>query len=594
MIQGADSCNQDEDKYRMHWPKMMDLHHCSCGRKANITTTNGERIITAVVLSGSLFLLIYTVGRRRLEQPAPKPESARETRPMGKPTKGSEDHSKRYFSHNYEKSYPRVSSISEAVETPKSSPSNSNERTGTSNGRYGTEDVYEETSSEISDAETVNPYIFSSIDAALRYDLENKSKKLKAPLVSEAEQSFLEHLGRRSSQDIPNNDARGTSIGDLSSIEKSIKGQKQEPQKNDTAGSSTSVHDSPERVFYTSWKIYLWRVIPVAVTATFDREPHVTPSCDDCEHRILTFTNLVNWRCWGSGTNFQTAFREKTMAAVCHIQSKCKALVPLIALLLGTRFKLEGQGHRVFPTILVISVGFMLIAYKVEEVESWSFTELSLGPFVSAFRLVGTQNLLQSREIVDPWSSLRQTEFFNTPERSLLTWAHITVGALLETSVTLAELVVIYHTSANTMIVLSMMKEVTLLTVDQIRRDDYTRLNAIGSGVFSYVWLRYRKIMKRVGFQDKDQLQISERQIQKSSYLKSAKQAAELLFNLIEDLSEVEQSQLIDLYPWIECGVSISPELGTLVSQISEMLLRAQLSLEGPPQFSSKSRTKVD
>ncbi|KAL3675017.1 hypothetical protein R1sor_024965 [Riccia sorocarpa] len=612
---------------------------------SNVTATNGERI-TAVVLSGSLFLLIYVIGKRRLEQAVPKPDAARESRPIKKPVRVTEGHSNRYFSHNLENSYPRVSSISGAVETP-SSPSNSEERRR--------QDLQEETSSEISDADTVNPYVISNINAALRYGPENISEIFNAQQVSESERSFLEHLERRSRQEVAHNHARATSISDLSSLEKIIKDQKKEPRPNDTAGSSSSSPaprcDSPDavaaerlkdrlvlspdkrqymkrgvaalpdhptillarpllyssmwcilsqfftifsttgmgatmvtfpapffkltvhfliqsilascmlrwpmkKVFYTSWTTYLWRVIPVAVAASFDHEPQITPYPSACELRNWSIINLSFCQSQGSRTDFQNAFREGTMAAMCHIPSKCKALVPLIALLIGTRFKLEGQGNSVFPNVLLISVGFMLIAYKEEEDDSWSLTELSLGPFVSTFRLVATENLLQIATVkvgdfllekplsklvgghypyrlrlvspivtmralapamalvtavfsclADPWSTLRQTEFFNTPERSLLTWAHITVGGLLQTSVALAELVVIYHTSANTMIVVATVKEVTLLTVDQISRGDCTRLNAIGYCVFSlgllsYGWLRYRKIMKRVGFQD--------------------------------------------------------------------------------------------
>ncbi|KAL3692358.1 hypothetical protein R1sor_006009 [Riccia sorocarpa] len=74
----------------------------------------------------------------------------------------------------------------------------------------------------------------------------------------------------------------------------------------------------------------------------------------------------------------------------------------------------------------------------------------------------------------------------------------------------------------------------------------------------------------------------------------TCKQAAELLFHLIQDLSEVERSELIDMLPWIECGGSLSPQVRSLVSQISELLLRAQLSLEASSQSSSTKRTKVE
>ncbi|KAG6546815.1 hypothetical protein Mapa_011761 [Marchantia paleacea] len=112
-----------------------------------------------------------------------------------------------------------------------------------------------------------------------------------------------------------------------------------------------------------------------------------------------------------------------------------------------------------------------------------------------------------SSYFVDPWRTLPMTEFFNTTEHTLKTWAHIAVGALLETSVVLSELVVIYHTSASSMIVVAMFKEVALLTVSRFHGHDYTRLNAIGIGVFSsgvlfYTWLKYRKVVKKLKIQE--------------------------------------------------------------------------------------------
>lgn len=71
-------------------------------------------------------------------------------------------------------------------------------------------------------------------------------------------------------------------------------------------------------------------------------------------------------------------------------------------------------------------------------------------------------------------------------------------------------------------------------------------------------------------------------------------QSAELLLHLVEDLSEVERSELIDVLPWIECGGSSSPTIQALVTQISENIVRAQLLLEAGPPLHSKSRTNVE
>ncbi|BBN13312.1 hypothetical protein MPTK1_6g02500 [Marchantia polymorpha subsp. ruderalis] len=288
-----------------------------------------------------------------------------------------------------------------------------------------------------------------------------------------------------------------------------------------------------KRIISMSWTTFLWRVFPVAVAATVDHEPQATPFSNVCENLKVPVANILACKCEGPFNDMRNIFREKALLAVCRVQSKCKACVPLIVVVLTTIFKLDEHSHSAFCNIVTISVGFMIAVYKEEEVENWSLTESSLGSAISAFRLAATQNLLQNREIglvspvvtmralapamalvtavssyfVDPWRTLHMTEFFNTTEHTLKTWAHIVVGAFLETSVALSELVVIYHSSANAMIIVVMFKEVALLTVSRFHYQNYTRLNAIGLGVFYsgvlyYTWLKYRKVVKRLKSQE--------------------------------------------------------------------------------------------
>ncbi|BBN13308.1 hypothetical protein MPTK1_6g02500 [Marchantia polymorpha subsp. ruderalis] len=555
-------------------------------------TTNGVKVFTVVVLSGSLFFLIYHIGRRRLQQ-IPKPDSPRETPLNPRPAKGPGGHHQRYFSHHYEKSYPRISSISEAVVSSQPSARSSRGHTGTNN-RYGTDEVHDDasTASEHSDADTPssNPYVLSSTDAALRNNLENRGKKLRFELGSGAEQSFLDHLSNSSTfghQQAPSNDTRHISPGDLSSFEQTVNDHKQETRQKGVAGCSTTIDRVPrdaaehssflgivplertvphkkalisssispttsffkallysfmwcilshsfllfsttgmgvtmatfpapflritvhfiiqtilascmlrwpmKRIISMSWTTFLWRVFPVAVAATVDHEPQATPFSNVCENLKVPVANILACKCEGPFNDMRNIFREKALLAVCRVQSKCKACVPLIVVVLTTIFKLDEHSHSAFCNIVTISVGFMIAVYKEEEVENWSLTESSLGSAISAFRLAATQNLLQNREIglvspvvtmralapamalvtavssyfVDPWRTLHMTEFFNTTEHTLKTWAHIVVGAFLETSVALSELVVIYHSSANAMIIVVMFKEVALLTIPE-------------------------------------------------------------------------------------------------------------------------------
>ncbi|OAE18625.1 hypothetical protein AXG93_1923s1820 [Marchantia polymorpha subsp. ruderalis] len=379
-------------------------------------TTNGVKVFTVVVLSGSLFFLIYHIGRRRLQQ-IPKPDSPRETPLNPRPAKGPGGHHQRYFSHHYEKSYPRISSISEAVVSSQPSARSSRGHTGTNN-RYGTDEVHDDasTASEHSDADTPssNPYVLSSTDAALRNNLENRGKKLRFELGSGAEQSFLDHLSNSSTfghQQAPSNDTRHISPGDLSSFEQTVNDHKQETRQKGVAGCSTTID----------------RVFPVAVAATVDHEPQATPFSNVCENLKVPVANILACKCEGPFNDMRNIFREKALLAVCRVQSKCKACVPLIVVVLTTIFKLDEHSHSAFCNIVTISVGFMIAVYKEEEVENWSLTESSLGSAISAFRLAATQNLLQA----------------------------------------LSELVVIYHSSANAMIIVVMFKEVALLTFVQ-------------------------------------------------------------------------------------------------------------------------------
>ncbi|KAH7292071.1 hypothetical protein KP509_29G050600 [Ceratopteris richardii] len=248
-----------------------------------------------------------------------------------------------------------------------------------------------------------------------------------------------------------------------------------------------------------SWKDYFVRVVPTGVATALDV---------DLTNASLVFISV----------SFETM---------------CKSAGPVFLLLFAFAFKLEVPSFRLFGIILVISSGVLLTGLgsllntKPEEqkFEVLGFILVMLAAVMSGFRWTVTQILLQKKEFglnnpfavmsqlapvmalltgvlsvaSEPWHKLREHPFFDTYDDAIKSVLLLLLGGSLAFFMVLAEYFLISKTSAVTLTVAGVVKEVVTIMVAVIfLGDDFSVMKGVGLGVIMlgvcwYNWFKYQK-----------------------------------------------------------------------------------------------------
>lgn len=243
-----------------------------------------------------------------------------------------------------------------------------------------------------------------------------------------------------------------------------------------------------------SWKDYLTRVVPTAVATALDI---------DLSNASLIFISVT-------------------------FETMCKSSAPVFLLLFAFAFKLETPSFKLLGIILVISLGVMLTVAKSAEFNFWGFIFVMLAAIMSGFRWTVTQILLQKEEygltnpfatmrcltpvmalitaifslISEPWSSLSKTRYFDTRQHLIGSCLLMLLGGTLAFFMVISEYLLISATSAVTLTVAGIVKEVvTIVVAILFFHDQFTVLKGIGLGVIIFGvslfnWYKYLKMRK--------------------------------------------------------------------------------------------------
>lgn len=251
---------------------------------------------------------------------------------------------------------------------------------------------------------------------------------------------------------------------------------------------------------HISWKEYFVRVVPTAISTALDI---------DLTNASLVFISI----------SFETM---------------CKSAAPVFLLFFAFAFKLETPSLRLFGIIVIISSGVLLTGLgslfdsKPEErkFEVLGFILVILAAVMSGFRWTLTQILLQKREYglnnplavlshlapvmaiftaafslaTEPLHKLAEKPFFDTYHNAVKSSLVLLLGGSLAFFMVLAEYLLISKTSAVTLTVAGVVKEVVTIVVAVIfLGDQFTALKALGLavilvGVCWFNWFKYQKL----------------------------------------------------------------------------------------------------
>ncbi|KAI3883749.1 hypothetical protein MKX03_036242 [Papaver bracteatum] len=245
-----------------------------------------------------------------------------------------------------------------------------------------------------------------------------------------------------------------------------------------------------------SWKDYFMRVVPTALGTALD-------------------INL---------SNASLVFISVTFATM------CKSASPIFLLLFAFAFKLESPSVKLLGIISVISVGILLTVAKETEFQFWGFVFVMLAAVMSGFRWSMTQILLQKETYglknpltlmsyvtpvmavatailslaMDPWDEFRKNIYFNSSWHVFRSALLMFLGGTLAFFMVLTEYILVSATSAVTVTIAGVVKEVvTILVAVFYFHDKFTWLKGVGLfiiifGVSLFNWYKYQKHQERL------------------------------------------------------------------------------------------------
>ncbi|KAL8133599.1 putative sugar phosphate/phosphate translocator At1g06470 isoform X2 [Apium graveolens] len=243
-----------------------------------------------------------------------------------------------------------------------------------------------------------------------------------------------------------------------------------------------------------SWKDYFIRVVPTAFGTALD-------------------INL---------SNASLVFVSVTFATM------CKSASPIFLLLFAFAFRLESPSIKLLIIILVISVGILLTVAKETEFQFWGFIFVMLASVMSGFRWTMTQILLQKEVyglknpltlmsyvapvmavstgilslIFEPWDDFSKNVYFNSSWHITRSSLLMLFGGTLAFFMVLTEYILVSVTSAVTVTIAGVVKEVVTISVAVFYfHDEFTWLKGFGLiiimvGVSLFNWYKYQKLQK--------------------------------------------------------------------------------------------------
>lgn len=249
-----------------------------------------------------------------------------------------------------------------------------------------------------------------------------------------------------------------------------------------------------------SWKDYFIRVVPTAFGTALD-------------------INL---------SNASLVFVSITFATM------CKSASPIFLLIFAFAFRLESPSVKLLGIILVISVGILLTVAKETEFQFWGFIFVMLAAVMSGFRWTMTQILLQKEVyglknpltlmsyvapvmavstgilslIFEPWDEFSKNVYFNSSWHITRSSLLMLFGGTLAFFMVLTEYILVSVTSAVTVTIAGVVKEVVTISVAVFYfHDDFTWLKGFGLiiimvGVSLFNWYKYQKLQRGESSED--------------------------------------------------------------------------------------------
>jgi solute carrier family 35 protein C2 len=216
--------------------------------------------------------------------------------------------------------------------------------------------------------------------------------------------------------------------------------------------------------------------------------------------------------------------------AICLIVNvvQCKSGAPVFILLFAFAFRLEVPSLKLLGIIVIISFGVMLTVAKETEFQLEGFILVMLSTVMAGFRWTVTQLLLQKEEYglnnpfvamsyftplmalitvvfslaLEPWHKLGSTAFFDSTFHIFESCALMLLGGTLAFFMVMAEYLLISETSAVTMTIAGVIKEVvTVVVAVFFFHDPFTVLKGVGLviiifGVALFNWFKYKKLVE--------------------------------------------------------------------------------------------------
>ncbi|XP_063946492.1 probable sugar phosphate/phosphate translocator At1g06470 isoform X2 [Daucus carota subsp. sativus] len=212
----------------------------------------------------------------------------------------------------------------------------------------------------------------------------------------------------------------------------------------------------------------------------------------------------------------------------------CKSASPIFLLLFAFAFRLESPSAKLFGIILVISVGILFTVAKETEFQLLGFIFVMIAAVMSGFRWTMTQILLQKEVyglqnplmlmsfiapvmavstgilslIFEPWSEFGTNVYFNSSWHITRSCLLLLLGGTLAFFMVLTEYILVSVTSAVTVTIAGVVKEVVTILVAVIYfHDEFTWMKGCGLiiiiiGVSLFNWYKYQKLQKGESSED--------------------------------------------------------------------------------------------